>query len=192
MDPGALIFLFLFTTVGIGITYANYASVRASFAQLFSTIDSPQIQGILPPVLIGKFRNHSIRVNATPGGKNQPPSMHILIYRPTSFILNIQREGFWQKLGKAAGILEEIEIGIQDFDDRYLIRTGDRQLAENFLSSRMARDDIDELFTLGFTGIEVMGGAVRLSKTSADLGVDLDPQRFRQILKKFITLIDQL
>jgi hypothetical protein len=190
MDPGIIFFLLIGTSIGIGVTYYNYSMIRASYRGLFGIIQSPQMQGIFSPVLIGRFIDRSIRIEAQPGGRNAPPSVTMILYASTTFNMTLYSEGFWQKMAKKAGFLEEMEIGSADFDDRYVILAGDRHMVEAYLHKKDIRDIIDALFSLGFTKLEVLSGAVKLEKTNADLSVDLDYMRIRLILNKIIDLVE--
>jgi hypothetical protein len=195
MDPvGITIFLFIasIASFGFAIIYFSYQSVRDNFRSLCEILENPQIQGHFPPALLGKYRNHSLKIVATPGDHECPPHYDIILCTPTTFTLSIRPEGIWQKMGKRLDFIEEIVIGIDDFDNRYIIHSTDRAAAVNYLSRSALRDDLDYLFGQGYTSFEVLSGAVKLVKSSSDLALALTPGSMSLDLDRLINLVKGL
>jgi hypothetical protein len=185
-------FFLVMMGIGGGIVYYNYIRYKGYLKTAALCLDSPQILGFFSPRLIGKFSGCSVKITTRPGGRSSPPIITMCLYTPTPFDLTIYREGTMQKIGKKMGVISEIQIGVPDFDDRYIIQTNSYLHAETFLSDRTIRDTIDFFFTSGYANFQIVDGALRLTRISNDMGYDLQHPTVQAILQKMVDLAHNL
>ena len=61
------------------------------------------------------------------------------------FFLNIQEEGLAIKVGKVLHLLDEIEIGDKELDDKYLIRSNHEEKATELLSQKDIKETLKKI-----------------------------------------------
>jgi len=163
--------------IGMGVLFTFYSShkTKTYLRLLGNELESPQIQGFTSTRLIGKYKGTCIKIEITPGGRNSPPSIDVIWIAPTKFTINIYQEGFLTKMGKMTGFVEEIEIGIPDFDSEYVIETHNKDDVRKYLSDKEVRDCIEAIFSLGYKNFEVLKGAMKVQMSSYFLEDELKP-----------------
>jgi hypothetical protein len=95
-------------------------------------------------------------------------------------------------MGKTLGLVDEIEIGVADFDDNYIIQTASASRAKAYLSSRSIRNGIDFFFNSGYHDFQVVDGALLVEKRSDDITGDLDSLSMMTVLGKLVYLARNL
>ena len=186
----------VFTLVASLVATGNLLATRSEIVDLLKEasryLESTQVQGILKPWLIGKFRNYSLRLNVASGSNMNLASYSIWLFSATPCQCIITKEGFIQQAGKAVMLIKETEIGIFDFDSRYLIKTEQEMPVRVCLSKKACRTVIDEIFSSGFHRLEILDGVIKASKISQDIHSDCGGAGFVPSLKKLIGLAKSL
>ena len=83
------------------------------------------------PFIKGVYRNHQISLHTEirGSGKHRHPYTIITIIVPEiKFDLEVYKEGFFSKIGKAFG-MQDIQTGFDDFDKKFMLRSADEQSA---------------------------------------------------------------
>ncbi|MDQ7826120.1 MAG: hypothetical protein RDV48_25180 [Candidatus Eremiobacteraeota bacterium] len=191
-DIGFLLFALAVFAAGYTLSALTSLSAKSFLTRIAPLLESPQIQGLSPARIMGKFEGYSLSIEISKQGRNQPLFITVTLFTATPFSMKISPEGGLQKLGKDCRLLSEVEIGEPDFDERYLIETAARQKVANALSPQATRDIVDGLFHVGYSCIDVHEGAVCLSFDYPDLSAYFNPDSLRIDIKRLISLAEAL
>lgn len=118
------------------------------------------------------------RIVLIPAGKYTPATLQLKIMQQPLFQFMIYKQGRMTKGFAKLGLVKDVQIGVPDFDDRYIIKAKDQVQTVNYFQNAEKRATVDELFRLGYE-------TIRFDKTSltADNAKykkpDLEPERVR-------------
>jgi hypothetical protein len=92
----------------------------------------------LLPILKFNYRNLSIMVTSVPGSRYRQAKTEasVTLLKPASADLTIVKESVGTRLGKALGATD-VQLGSDEFDREFLIKTQDEPFARNVLNSTL-------------------------------------------------------
>ena len=89
---------------------------------------------------------------------------HTLAPKMGTYRLGISREGLWSGLGKMVGITKEVEIGVPEFDSKYVINSADAMRTKNVLMAPETRKAVDALVSDLRYGLSIADGKAYVEK----------------------------
>ena len=110
---------------------------------------------------------------------------HILAPKIGAYRLGLSKEGIWSGLGKAVGITKEVEIGVPDFDSRYVINSEDAARTKRLLQPE-ARKAVDVLVTELRYGLSIGDNKVYVEREASGVG----PAEMQKIADALAVLAD--
>lgn len=142
---------FLITAIAIFWGYKHQGKkIAALAASLGGTAVVRFIKGSYCRVDLDKKEG---RVILIPASKYTPPTLEIKIMTQPLFRLIISEEGRIAKKLAKVGMLKDVQIGVPDFDDRYIIKAKDKVQTINYFQGSEIRAAVDELFQSGYKTI---------------------------------------
>lgn len=183
-------FVFMGIMIAIAVVATIYSQnqMKKHLQELAATFDSPQIGGFAPIFLEGYYKGKKVRIELVSGGKNSPPYLTIKLFADIPFTLTISQEGTMTKLGKKIGLVREMEIGIPDFDDKFLIQSGQPDMAKQYLMNEINRRIVDSIIKTGFTSIDARDGKLLILKPTYNQGAETRPSFVHPLLDGLIVM----
>lgn len=191
--PELVFFMFFLGIVGVGL-YFSYQTCEKHKAMLKSFASAIELGSVemgasfLVPAISGVYKGKTIKIEIRPGGKNSPPYIYVWLYTSSQFNLTVYPEGSLQKLGKKVGLITEIEIGVPEFDDRFVIKSDQSGLATNYLSSDLNRKVIESILSTGIPVIEIRRGEIEIYKPTYNVKVDTGVDQLKPLLDGLVAL----
>jgi len=206
-----IIFLFLIAFIG-GFVYLIYRIVLWSRKKL--TADFKRIgdkYGVeLEPgdikyykrkenaVLRGKIKGHDFVCNTYCVGRNEKTKVEWTEFtlqhdlNVEGYHLSLAGENIFQKVVKGLTAVKEMEIGVQDFDKRFLIHSGNLSTTRSLLNSAIRA----QLLTIpihGYFGALLINGNELSYKIPHELNHDINTSKhFETALAASVLLLDEL
>ncbi|MHC9541457.1 MAG: hypothetical protein AB9903_18285 [Vulcanimicrobiota bacterium] len=186
-------FIIFFGIVGLGL-YVSYQTCEKQKAILRSFASSVELGNVemggsfLVPAMSGSYKGKNIKIEIRPGGKNSPPYMYVWLYTNSQFNLNVYPEGALQKLGKNLGLVNEIQIDIPEFDEKFVIKADQAALATKFLSSEINRKIIESLLSTGFPSVDIRRSEIEIYKPTSNVQNDVSTGQLQPVLDGLVAL----
>jgi len=179
------LFVLLFVGIaGIGIYFAYRQNLARNDAMgRFASENGLQFTPggwFSMPSLRGTYKGHPLEMGYFQRSEGSGKSRHTHTYfyvrmmtnSAPQFSLSISGEGFLSQIGKSLGVTHEIEIGVPEFDSKYLISTNNALRAKRVLSPEV-RDGIARLRELGYGGMSIESGAMYLQRETAQASLEM-------------------
>ena len=128
------------------------------------------------------------RISVTAGGRNSPPFLVLKDMTPVGFTLSISKENPITRGLSRLGVLKDVKIGDALFDEKYVVRSSDPVMAQNFLQHPDRREMTEWLFGEGFTQIRADKAAFMIMKPNYKKE-DLNRDRILFLLDKTRKLV---
>jgi hypothetical protein len=142
-----IIFLaFLFSRKNTERSWSNLAMIGDQFG---ITVERPEI-GLFRrplPFMTGSYKNYrlSLHTEIRGSGKHRQAYTILNISVPAAYAdLEVYREGFFSKIGKAFG-MQDIQTGNADFDKRFMLRSKDENFALDLFDMNLCGKLIDAI-----------------------------------------------
>jgi hypothetical protein len=107
-----------------------------------------------------------------------------------SYSLRLVNENIFRKMGKGLGMVNEIEIGVQDFDNRFLIDSENLSTTRSILNENI-RDKITNVPKMYFGELLIGSQDIRY-KVPVVLSHDKSCEQFETILETTLLILDDL
>jgi len=191
--PELVFFMFFLGIVGVGLffSYQTCEKQKAMLKSFASAVELGSVEmgsSFLVPAISGIYKGKTIKIEIRPGGKNSPPYIYVWLYTPSQFNLTVYPEGTLQKIGKKVGLVTEIEIGVPEFDDRFVIKSDQSGLAVNFLLSDMNRKIIESILSTGIPVVEIRRGEIEIYKPTYNIQPDISVDQLKPLLDGLVAL----
>jgi len=191
--PEFIFFVFFIGFIGFVIyySYKTCEKQKAVLRNLASSIGLENMEigaGFPVPSMTGIYKGKRIRIDIRPGGKNTPPYMYVWLYTGSPFNLTVYPEGALQKLGKNLGLVNEIQIGVPEFDEKFIIKSDQAALASRYLSSEMNRKIIESILSTGFLSIEIRKSEIEIYRPTYNVQNDASPDQLQPVLDGLVAL----
>lgn len=177
-----IFFLFFFGIIGISL-YFSYTQNKARNADM-ARFASENGLSFTPggwfsmPSLRGSYKGHQMEMGyfqQTEGsGKHRHSHTYfyakMMVTSAPQFYLTVSREGLMSWLGKSVGLTSEIEMGVPEFDKKYLITTNNALRAKRILSQEM-RAGMERLMSeFGCGAVGLNSGALYIQREIPQAG----------------------
>ncbi|TBR17867.1 hypothetical protein EPO66_01945 [bacterium] len=130
----------------------------------------------------GEYKGLKVIVELIPRGKNSPSYLNIYLFKEHLFKLRIYKENTLTDLGKKIGLLKEIKVGDESFDNEFMLTTDNPDMAKSYLYNQNLKNNIRELFARGFTSVSINYRRILISKPNYNLETDLDPKNVMDVI----------
>ena len=130
-----IIVIFPFTII---LSLWRYRTIRNLMEQQAMKRSGTVTGSFLLPILKFNYRNLSIMVTSLPGSRYRQAKTEasVTLLKPASADLKIVKESVGTRLGKALGATD-VQLGSDEFDREFLIKTQDEPFARNVLNSTL-------------------------------------------------------
>ncbi|GEM_PF-1874766 len=188
-----IFFIFFFGIIGLAfyISYQTCEKQKALLRSFASSVELGNVQvgtALFTPSMTGSYKGKNIKLEIRPGGKNSPPYLYIWLYASSQFSLNVYPEGALQKLGKKLGVVNEIQIDVPEFDEKFVIKADQASLATNFLSSETNRKIIESIISTGFPSVDIRRSEIEIYKPTYKVETELQPEQLQPVLDGLVAL----
>lgn len=143
------------------------------------------------PELSGTFSGHSVRVYTYSSGSGQTRHTYtataVTVNNPGGASMAIMPSGSLGSLIGRAFKAQDVEIGNQEFDERFVIKSNPPEFAAKALGSIGAQTGILAL-TTAFRSIELTGQAL----THVQSGVDENPDSMMQVINTLMAVAHEI
>jgi hypothetical protein len=163
--------------------------LRAKLEPIAMSLGGEVVSGLLVMNYI-KLINYEKeqRVGLMPGGKNSPPSLVLSQFTDLDFDLTIMKENKVTLTMEKWGLNIEMKSGDPVFDEKYLIKSRQKEQAQMFLTSAERKLIIDFFFDAGYTTMTLQLKTLSFSKPNYT-DRDLDPNLLRAQLDQLHKLL---
>ncbi len=166
------------------IVFVSYE--RKKYGDAFKKFSSC-LPGYVPkisfyPSYKGDYKGLKFTVELVPQSKNTPSYLHIYLFKEHPFKLRISKESFLTGLGKKLGLLREIKVGDEPFDNEFMLTTDNSDRAKSYLYNQALKNNIRELFWRGFNSVSINYRRILISKPNYNLETDLEPGKVMEIM----------
>ena len=161
-DPINILILALVISIPFSIALIYFVRMgsldfKTVFGELSTILDGELIHNKwgYPQIRVER-QGLPITVTYMSGGKYGSAKLRLDVLIKPYFKLQISRENFDTRISKKLRMLKEIKISVEDFDNKFLIKTDDENQCRNFLSAAATREAINRL--------DKLDGSIALNK----------------------------
>ena len=130
-----------------GISYFANRRVAGQFQRLSTVLKGRVRFSFFGPSYAGRYQGHEVCLRWRHPTRQTPAYLYLEMSKPASFMLTIAREGFWTRLGKQVGVVQEVTIQDPLFDEAFYIRSSHAGQARSYLQHADHRQTIEKLFS---------------------------------------------
>jgi len=140
---------------------ADSERIKAEYAQA-----GLQLQASLwtAPSVTGTLSGTAFRQRIVPGGRNSPPSVELTARCGLRGDFSVRREGGRESFFKSIGFAGEAQTGDAAFDREFYLAGTSRDYVQAMFRDAGNREAVRTLFALGFDGVEVAEGELRVTR----------------------------
>ncbi len=142
----------------------------------------------------GNYKGNEYSFSYSPGSKNVPSSISLILKIPVNFNLEITAESKVDGFFKKIAFSKEIQVNDPDFDKMFYLNTMDGDIVLNYLDQKV-REAIKSIYALGYNHISFghTGNVsqIRISKSPANIK-DINNEDVQNIISNLYTLADGL
>ena len=147
------------------------------------------------PLLKGNIKGHDFICYSytTGGGKNRVDWTTFKLQHNLSiegYRLRLVNEHIFRKIGKGMGVVKEIEIGVQDFDKRFIIDSENLSITRSLLN-RNVREKITEIPNMYFGELLITDKEISY-KVSLALNHEKTCKHFQTTLEAALLALEEL
>ena len=125
-----------------------------------------------------------LQIRLMSGSSDNGALMIIQRNTPPTFRLHISPLSWARRLGNTVGLVEDVTVSDDAFDERYRVKTSDKEEAVAFINAPQRREALEYFFEQGFTDIKLEEDGVCVVKPQ-NLKSDLDPGVMKRHLEHF-------
>jgi len=100
----------------------------------------------------GVFRHAGFSIKYLGPNDGQPFVLNMFMYSARPFFyLDLRKENFDTRISKKIGFVREVEVGDEEFDAAFLLRTEARDRCKVYFSDEAKRTLVSTMYSLGYT-----------------------------------------
>ncbi len=177
-------FPLIFFSIFLFVFIFSIHSGKGKFKNLLNFPNGRISKFSLIPTFKGQYQGLDFSIYLLPAGKGSPPYLMISVLKSASFTLHIYKETGLTKLGKKLGMVREVEINDELFDDKFVLSSNNRTQTVNYLNNSTIKNTIKELFDNGFIELIINRKGACIKKPNYIVEKDITMQNITTILQK--------
>jgi hypothetical protein len=170
---------------------------RIIFSKLSTFLNGKITSSFFKPGFKGQHEGYLYEIEHIMGGENTPEYLRIFFERPTPFKMTAIPRGksILDNMASKQWVSDEVKTGNLGFDDHIVIYSNDIWPVSNYLKMPDIKEQINEIFLLNYTELQIAKNKVLVEKPSEgvkSLAVDLDMARLTETLRRLAFLAKRL
>lgn len=163
---------------------------KIALKNLISNLNGCVSKNPFIPKFIGTYQAISYSVVLSSGKEDTPNYLYIAFLKKPTFALKITKENLFTEIAQKIKSSCEIKISNTEFDNKYFIKTDQKERTITYLNNPAVKQVINELFQQGFDQISLDKEKILLQKPNYDLKSDITPAKITKILE-YLSILSQ-
>jgi len=189
--PVFIILIFFFFII------SSLKKKRVIFRKLSTFLNGKITSSFFKPGFKGQHEGYIYEIEHMMGGENTPEYLRIFFEKPTPFKMTAipRYKTILDNLASKQWFADEVKTGNQDFDERIVIYSNDVWPVSNYLKTPAIQENINALFLLDYTELQIAKNRIQVEKPSAGvktLAFDLDIIKLTETLRSLAFLARNL
>lgn len=130
--------------------------------------------------IVVDYNDVPVKVFYMGSAKYSPPKIGVEALKKIPFSLSLRKENFDTRISKKIGFVKDAEIGIEEFDNEFLIVTNNNLICRSYLTNDQVREKIKSILERGWR-FGILDGRITIEKNLTSGLIPVDEIKEREI-----------